>query len=94
MTYTSYLKILQLIIDLLFAISEITKNIIDWTINDKIVTKSNHEVIEFNLVSKNAKNIDSLLNALYMFKKRIEIFFIQNLQLNYAFTKLKMQKLI
>ena len=88
MTYTSHSGISQSILDLTFATSKMTENIIDWTINDKIVTRSDHEVITFNLMSKNAQKIDSSLNALYNVQKVNWKFFIQDLQLNYASTKL------
>ena len=65
MTYISHSGISQSVLDLTFATSRIAENIIDWAINDEIVTGSDHEVIAFNLLSKNAQNVDSPLNALY-----------------------------
>ena len=45
------------------------ENIVDWAINDEIVTGSDHEVIAFNLLSKNAQKVDSPLNASYNVQK-------------------------
>ena len=61
MTYISHLEISQSMLDLTFATKNIAENIVDWTINDEIVTKSDHEVIAFNLLSKKTQKIDSSL---------------------------------
>ena len=65
MTYKLHFDILQSVLDLTFATSKIAKNIVDWAINDEIITKLNHEVIVFNLLSKNAQKVNSLLNTSY-----------------------------
>ena len=65
MTYTSHSEISQSMLDLVFATFKIAENIIDWAINDEIVTKLDHEVITFNLLSKNAQKVDSSLNTSY-----------------------------
>ena len=65
MTYTSHSEISQSILDLIFATSKIAENVIDRIINDEIVTRSDHDVISFNLLSKNASKVDSSLNATY-----------------------------
>ena len=80
-------------LDLIFAITKIAENIIDWTINDEIVTRSDHEVIEFSLLSKNTQKVDSSLNATYNVQKADWKNFVQNLQLNYASAEIKMQML-
>ena len=79
--------------DLTLATLKIADNIVDWTINDEIVTKSDQEVIAFNLLSKNTQEVDSSLNALYNVQKADWNNFIKNLQLNYASAKLKKQTL-
>ena len=94
MTYTSHSGISQSVLDLTFATSKIAENVIDWTINDEIVTRSDHEVISFNLLSKNASKVDSSLNASYNVQKADWENFDKNLQLNYASAKSKMQMLI
>ena len=58
------------------------------------MTKSDHEIIAFSLMSKNVQKIDSSLNTLYNVQKAGWNNFIKNLQLNYASAKAKMQKLI
>ena len=58
------------------------------------MTKSDHEIIAFNLLSKNAQKIDSSLNASYNVQKANWINFIKNLQSNYVSAKAKMQSLI
>ena len=93
-TYTSYSETSQSMLHLTFATKKIAENIVDWTINDKIVTKSDHEMIAFNLLSKKTQKIDSSLNASYKVQKANWINFIKNLQSNYASAKSKMQKLI
>ena len=76
MTYTSHSGISQSILDLTFATSNIAENIVDWTINDEIVTRSDHEVIAFNLLSKNAPKVDNSLNASYNVQKAdLKIFY-------------------
>ena len=55
MTYTSHLDISQSVLDLTFANSKMTENIVNWAINDEIMTKSDHEVIAFNLLLKMRK---------------------------------------
>ena len=90
MTYTSHSGISQSVLDLTFATEKIAENIVDWTINDEIVTGSDHEVIAFNLLSKNAQKVDSPLNALYNVQKANWTNFIKNLQANYASAKAKM----
>ena len=92
-TYTSHLGISQYGLDLTFVTSKIAENIVDWAINDEIMTKSDHEVIAFNILSKNAQKVDNWLNASYNVQKTDWNNFIKNLQLNHAFAKLKMQTL-
>ena len=65
MTYISHLGISQSVLDLTFATLKMAENIVDWAINNEIVTGSDHEVIAFNLLSKNAQKVDSPLNASY-----------------------------
>ena len=57
------------------------------------MTKSDHEVIAFSLLSKNTQKVDSSLNATYNVQKVDWKNFVQNLQLNYASAKIKMQML-
>ena len=57
------------------------------------MTKSDHEVIAFNLLSKNAQKVDSLLNASYNVQKADWNNFIKNLQSNYASANIEMQTL-
>ena len=61
--------------------------------NDEIVMKSDHEVITFNLWSKNAQKVNSSLNASYNVQKADWNNFIKNLQLNYASANFEMQTL-
>ena len=93
MTYISHSDISQSVLDITFATLKIAENIVDWAINDEIVTKSDHEVIPFNLLSKNAQKVDSSLNALYIVQKANWNNFIKDLQLNCASAKLEMQTL-
>ena len=93
MTYTSHLGISQPVFDLTFATSKIVENIVDWAINNDIVTKSDYEVIVFNVLTKNAQKVDSSLNASYNVEKIDWNNFIKNLQSNYASAKSKMQTL-
>ena len=69
MTYTLHLDILQSVFDLTFATLKIAENIVDRAINDEIVTKLDHELIAFNLLSKNAQKVDNSLNASYNVQK-------------------------
>ena len=80
--------------DLTIATLNIAENIVDWTINDEIVIRSDHEVIAFNLLLKNAQQVDSSLNAFYNVQKADWNNFIKNLQSNYSVAKLKIQTLI
>ena len=57
------------------------------------MTRSDHEVIAFNLLSKNAQKVDSSLNASYNVQKADRKNFIKNLQANHAAAKLKIQTL-
>ena len=93
MTYISHLDILQSVLDLTFATSKIAENIVNWAKNDEIVMKPDHEVIAFNLLSKNAQKVDSSLNALYDVRKGDWNKFIKNLLSNYVSAKSKMQKI-
>ena len=93
MTYTSLLDISQSILDLTFTTSKTAKNIVDWAINDEIMTRSNHKVIAFNVLSKNVQKVDNLLNTFYNVQKADWTNFIKNLQLNHASAKVKMQTL-
>ena len=79
MTDTSHLGISQSVLDLTFAPFHMAENIVDWTINDEIMTGSDHEVIAFNLLSKNAQKVDSPLNASYNVQKADWKNFIKNL---------------
>ena len=90
MTYISHSGISQSVLDLTFATSRIAENIIDWAINDEIVTGSDHEVIAFNLLSKNAQKVDCPFNASYNVQKADWNNFIKNLQSNYASAKSQM----
>ena len=94
MTYISHLEISQSIFDLTFVTLKIVKNVIDWTINNEIVTKSDHEIISLNFLSKNASKVDNLLNASNNVQKTNWGNFEKNLQLNYAAAKSKIQMLI
>ena len=94
MTYTSHSKTSQSVLDLTFATSKLAENIIDWTTNDEIVTKSDHEVIAFNLLSKNTQKVDSSLNVTFNVQKANWNNFVKNLQSNYETAKLKMKVLI
>ena len=58
------------------------------------MTKSDHEVIAFNLLSKKTQKVNSLLNATYNVQKPDRKNCIKNLQENYVSTNLKMQTLI
>ena len=79
MTYKSYSEITQSVFDLTFVITKIAENIIDWTINDEIVTKSHHDIIAFNLLSKNNQKVNSSLNTTYNVQKADWKIFVQNL---------------
>ena len=70
MTCTSHLEISQSMLSLTFATKKIAEKIVDWTMNDEIVTRSNHEVIAFNLLWKNAQK-RSIIHWLHhtIFKK-------------------------
>ena len=57
------------------------------------MTKSDHEVIAFNLLLKNAQKVDTALNASYHVQKTDSNNFIKNLQSNNASAKSKMQTL-
>ena len=57
------------------------------------MTGSDHEVLVFNLLSKNAQKVDGSLNASYNVQKADWKNSIKNLQSNYTATKLKMQTL-
>ena len=94
MTYTSHLEISQSVFDLTFATLKIAENIVNWTRNDEIVTKLDHEVIAFNFVSKKTQKVDNSLNTTYNVQKADWNNIIKNLQINYASAKLKMQTLI
>ena len=56
MTYISHLDISQFVLDLIFTTLNFAENIVDWAINDEIMTKSDHEVTAFNLLSKKEKS--------------------------------------
>ena len=84
MTYTSHLDISQSVLDLTFADLKMAENIVDWAINDEIMKRSDHEVILFDLLSKNEQKVDSPLNASYNVQKADWKTFIKNLQLNQA----------
>ena len=56
MTYTSHLEISQWLLDLTFATKKLAENIVNWTINDEIVTKWDHEILLFNLLLKMQKD--------------------------------------
>ena len=58
------------------------------------MTRLDYEVIAFNLLLKNASKVDSSLNASYNVQKADWNNFIENLQLNYVFAKVKMHILI
>ena len=58
------------------------------------MTRLDHEVIAFNLLSKNAGKVDNSLNAFYKVHKANWNNFMKNLQSNYAVAKFKMQTLI
>ena len=94
MTYTSHSGISQSVLDLTFATAKIAENIVDWSINDEIVTDSDHEVIAFTIISKHAQKVDSSLNATYNVQKADWENFKKNLQSNYASTKFEMQILM
>ena len=53
------------------------------------MTRSDYQVIEFNLLLKKAQKVDSSLNALYNVQKADWNNFIKNLQLNYVSAKIK-----
>ena len=63
MTYTSHWEISQSVLGLTLATLKIAENIVNWAINDEIMTRSDHEVTAFNLLSKNAQKVNSSLNA-------------------------------
>ena len=88
MTYIS-----QSVFNLTFATLKIAENIFDWAINNEIVTKSDHDVIAFNLLSKNAQKVIISLNTSYNVQKADWNNFIKNLQSNHASTELKYQTL-
>ena len=92
-TYISNSGISQSVLDLTFATSKMAENIVDWAINDEIVTGSDHEVIAFTLLSKNAQKVDSPLNASYNVQKADWKNFIENLQSNHIASKLKIETL-
>ena len=58
-----------------------------------MVTRLDHEVIAFNILSKNAQKVNSSLNALYNVQKANCNNFFENLHLNHVFTKWKLQTL-
>ena len=92
-TYTSHLSISQSVLDLTFATSKMAENIVDWAINDEIMTKLDHEVIAFYLLSKNAQKVDNSLNALYNVQTADWKNFIKNLQSNHVAAKFKIKTL-
>ena len=94
MTYISHSKVSQSVLDLTFVITKIAENIIDWTIDNEIMKKLDHEIIAFNSLSRNTQKVNSSLNATYNVQRADWKSFVQNLQSNYTSAKVKIQMLI
>ena len=83
-----------LIIDLIFAILYMINKIINWSINENAVTKSDHEIIEFLIICKNIETVDNFINKTLNVDKTDWNKFEKYLKSMYESNIISMQKLI
>ena len=67
--YIKYERQSELVINLTFTISWITNLVIDWSIDEKAATRSDHKVIKFTINTKYVELTENSINALFCMQK-------------------------